>query len=336
MTVPYLAIISCAMLASGDPTALQGMVWDGGDTPTETQALVRRRSTIQSKLNEFTPSRWLFKRFRGYKVLKSTFEGNFETASLWNRGPNKRRWVQKAIRDYAANYSEFHDNGSSMPPEQVSHALRERPWETIRAILLSLALLIIPSALAFITSYNTPRKGISCRTLSYLVYGICQVIECLLWIWEVSLKIQYGDRWSEVQTRAKAINYCGQLFVGFWAGFAAVIGTLMQLVGVYRTCACMVPVSYWIYPHAPGSYVDLSTNNHASLVAADEYWIPTSIAAVGLISLLCAVGWWHQRGLRELFKTEADSLDENGVHMPMVRFATVEEVREEATEKGPS
>lgn len=279
-------------------------------------------------------------------MLKSTFEGNFETASLWNRGPNKRRWVHAAIRDYAAHYSELPEAGLSMSPEQVSQALKERPWEVLRAIVLSLALLLIPSALAFITSYNTPRKGISCRTLSYLVYGICQVLECVLWLWEMSLKMQYGDRWSSARTRAKAINYCGQLFAGFWAGFAAVIGTLMQLVGVYRTCACMVPLSYWIHPHAPASYVDLSTDDRASLVAANEYWIPTSIAAVGLISLLCAVGWWHQRGLGELFKTEADSLDDHGSHisMPLVSFATVEgvpiggveEVTEEAPEKGHS
>lgn len=237
----YLAIISCAMLASGNPTALQGMVFDG-EEKLRRPSLGRigsRRYSIQSKMEEFTPSRWLLKRFRGYKMLESTFEGNFETASLWNRGANKRRWVHEAIRDYAVNYSEFGDQGA-MSPDEVSLALKERVGEIIRALITSLALLLIPSALAFITSYNTPRRGISCRTLSYLVYGICQTLECMLWIWEIWLKTKYGERWSESQTRAKAINYCGQLFVGFWAVFAAVIGTLMQLLGVFRTCACMV------------------------------------------------------------------------------------------------
>lgn len=333
MTV--LAIISCAMLASGNPTALQGMVWDGGKASPRPKQSLGRRQSIQSKMDEYTPSRWLLQKFRGYELLKSTYEGNFEPASLWNRGHNKRRWVHEAIKDYALHYSEIRDGGS-MPPKEISRALKERVVEIVNGIVTSLTLLVLPSALAFITSYNTPRKGVSCRTLSYLVYGICQVLECALWIWEIWLKNKYGDRWSEAQTRAKAINYCGQLFVGFWAIFAAVIGTLLQLLGVFRTCVCMVPVSYWLYPHAPGSYVDLSTGDRASLLAAMQYWIPTSITAVGLISLLCAVGWWHQRSLRELFREEADILDENGSQMPVMRFATVEGVefvRQDVSEK---
>lgn len=276
-------------------------------------------------MEEYTPSRWLLNRIRSHELLQSTFEGNFETASLWNRGPNKRRWVQEAIRDYRADYAASHGL-ELMGPEEVSRALQEKVGEVVQALGLAVMLLVMPSALAFITSYNTPRKGISCRTLTYMVYGICQVAECLLWTWEVWLKKQYGERWTEAHTRAKTANYCGQLLFGFWAVFAAVVGTLMQLLGVYRTCACMVPFSYWIYPHAPASYVDLSTDDHASLLAARQYWIPTSIAAVSLISLLCAVGWWHQRGLRELFRAEADSLDHASLQMSAVNYAIVEAV----------
>lgn len=311
MTVPYLAIISCAMLASGDPTALQGMVWDGAEALTQAKPAYSRRQSLQSKMSEYRASRWFLKKMRGHELLQSTFEGNFETASLWNRGANKRRWVQEAVRDYGARHAAEGSPGEDgvMTAEEVLRALKEKAGETVRAALLGVVLLTMPSALAFVTSYNTPRKGISCRTLTYLVYGVCQVLECLLWVWEMWLKVRYGEGWSEAHTRAKTINHVGQLLVGFWAVFAAVIGTLMQLLGVYRTCVCMVPLSYWVNPHAPGSYVDLSTDDHASLLAAEQYWIPTSIAAVSLISLLCAVGWWHQKGLRELFRAEADHLD---------------------------
>lgn len=239
MTVPCLAIISCAMLASGNPTALQGMIWDGSAGPARVSSFRSFSNGFKSKMERYALSRWFLNKIRGYELLKSTYEGNFEPSSLWNRGPNKRRWVQEAIKDYAANFPELSDEGS-ISPEEVSRALKEKVGEVANALVMSLALLIIPSALAFITSYNTPRKGISCRTLTYSVYGICQIFECLLWIWEIWLKIKYGERWSEARTRSKAINYCGQLFFGFWAVFAAVIGTLMQLLGVYRTCACMV------------------------------------------------------------------------------------------------
>jgi hypothetical protein len=62
----------------------------------------------------------------------------------------------------------------------------------------------------------------------------------MLWGWEAWLKVQYGARWSDTKTPAKAINWWAQAFVGFFAVLAAVGGTLMQLLGVYRSCPCRV------------------------------------------------------------------------------------------------
>lgn len=238
MTVPHLAIIASAMLAAASPSALQGIVWDGGAAASRDKFEKGFWDSVKNRMQEYALLEWLLGRIRGYEVIENTYDGQFKTVSLWNRGPNKRRWVQEAIRDYETCCPDSDRN--LMSAKDVRNVLREDLGDGLNAVIATAFLLIVPSALAFLTSYNTPRKGIACRSFTYLVYGISQVIECLLWTWEIRLKIKYGDRWSEAHTGAKTINWLGQMFVGFFAIFAAVIGTLMQLLGVYRTCACKV------------------------------------------------------------------------------------------------
>lgn len=246
MTVPHLAIIASAMLAAASPSALQGIVWDGGAAAASRDKFEGGFwDSVKSRMQEYAILRWLLERIRGYEIIENTYDGQFRTVSLWNRGPNKRRWVQEAIRDYETCCLDSDE--SLMSAKDVRDALREDLGDGLNAVVATALLLVVPSTLAFLTSYNTPRKGIACRSFTYLVYGISQVIECLLWVWEIRLKTKYGDRWSEAHTRAKTINWLGQMFVGFFAIFAAVIGTLMQLLGVYRTCACKVI----LMPHWP-------------------------------------------------------------------------------------
>lgn len=238
MTVPHLAIIASAMLSASSPDALQGIVWDGGAAASRDKFEKGFWDSVKAKMQESAPLRWLLGKFRGYELMENTYDGHFQTVSLWNRGPNKRRWIQQAARDYAARHDQSSE--ATMAPEELKKALKEDPGDIVNALLATALLLIVPSALAFLTSYNTPRKGMSCRSLTYVVYGISQVIECIFWVWEIWLKIQYGERWSEAHTGAKTMNWLGQMFVGFWAIFAAMGGTLMQLLGVYRSCVCEV------------------------------------------------------------------------------------------------
>lgn len=194
---------------------------------------------MKSRVERFAIFRWVLKKTGKYEPIQPIYDGQFRTVTLWNRGPNKRRWVEEAIRDYGTTHFDEHGD-RSMPPEEVRKQLSMSLGDHLNILAGSVVLLILPSLLAFLTSYHTPRKGVSCRSGTYLIYSITQVLECLFWVWEGWLKRMYGERWSEARTRAKTINWCGQTFVGFFAIFTAVVGTLMQLLGVYRTCACKV------------------------------------------------------------------------------------------------
>jgi hypothetical protein len=213
--------------------------------------------------------------------MEHTTEGNLKPVKLWKRGLNKRLWVQEAIANYEKSYpslvtssitpdpcpvatssssstSHGHSYSESscelntgggeyttnpITPEQLRQSLALDVGDLFNITVATLFLLLVPSLLAFLTSYNTPRSGLSCRSLTYVVYAITQLLEIALWVWEVNLKLKYGAvRWSEKTrwTSDKAVCWWSQVFVGFFAILAAVGGTLMQLLGVYRSCACKV------------------------------------------------------------------------------------------------
>lgn len=238
MTVPHLAIVSCAMLASPDPSALRGVVWDGGAIASWEKSERGSWDSIKSKAERFAIGRWILKKTGRYGLTQPLYDGQFKTVTLWSRGPNKKRWVEEAIRDYTSRSGEHSDR--SITSKEVRKRLEMRLGDHLNIAAGGAVLLTIPSLLAFLTSYNTPRRGISCHSGTYLTYAVTQFIECLFWGWEVWLKGMYGERWSEARTRAKTINWCGQMLVGFLAFMTAVAGTFLQLLGLFRTCACKV------------------------------------------------------------------------------------------------
>lgn len=239
MTIPYLAIVSCAMLASNSPSALSGIVYDGGSSASKKKFDMSFWDQLKEKAKSHSLVRAFIKRMHGYELIEHTYEGQFRTVPIWNRGPNKRRWVQEAIAEYEIDYN-ARNKKDLITPEQVRKGLKMKITDMLSIAAGTMALLMAPTVLAFLTSYNTPRKALSCRTLTYLVYGITQVCEMALWVWEAHLKVKYGPRWSNTKTPAKAINWWCQVFVGIFAIVAAVGGTFMQLLGVYRACACRV------------------------------------------------------------------------------------------------
>lgn len=70
-----------------------------------------------------------------------------------------------------------------------------------------------------------------------------------------------------------------------------------------------VPATFWPYLEGPEAYFPLSTNSQAAIEAADAWWTVTGSTAVGLISIVTALAWWHQRRLRKVFRNEADKLE---------------------------
>ncbi|KAI1302777.1 hypothetical protein F5Y03DRAFT_396291 [Xylaria venustula] len=309
MVIPYLAIIACAMLAANSPSTLDAIVYDGANTALPDKYEVSfLYSRIQAAKTHIKPLAIFLRLVEGYNPVELAFEGRFRTVKLWKRGLNKRQWVQEAVNDYEASMT-LHRLGRGIGPEKLRRQLTLDARDCSYVVVSALFLVIAPTALAFLLSYHTPRFGLSCRSLVYLVYAISQVCEMILWSLAARLRVKYGTRWSEAAPIAKRFCWYGQVVVGFFAVFAAVGGTILQLLGVYRNCLCQVPATYWPYLHGPEAYFPISTNSHDAIAAADAWWVVTGSTSVGLISIITALAWWHQRRLRNIFKEEADKLE---------------------------
>ncbi|KAI0910797.1 hypothetical protein F4823DRAFT_637240 [Ustulina deusta] len=308
MVIPYLAIIACAMLAANSPSTLDGIVYDGANTPLPDRYEMSFLGSHIQKAKTHKLLAMILRLIEGYNPIELAFGGRFRTVKLWKRGLNKRQWVQEAVNDYEASMT-LHRLGRGIGAEELRAQLTLNAQDCSYVAVSALFLVLAPTSLAFLVSYNTPRAGLSCRSVAYLVYAISQVCEMILWSLAARLRVRYGTRWSEAAPIAKHFCWYGQVFVGFFAVFAAVGGTTLQLLGVYRTCFCQVPAIYWPYLGGPDAYFPISTNSQTAIEVAEAWWTVTGSTSVGLISIITALAWWHQRRLRKIFKEEADKLE---------------------------
>ncbi|KAI1078246.1 hypothetical protein F5B20DRAFT_548556 [Whalleya microplaca] len=314
MVIPYLAIISCAMLASNSPSTLEAIVYDGGNEsdPDNYELSFWAQHIKRAKAHKHLA--FIIRKLEGYSLIETVSEGRFQTVKLWKRGLSKRQWVQEAISEYALSTSTSLPSPSTttpsptaqsntIPPNHLRKSLTLNPQDCFYVLVSTLLLLLLPCALAFIISYTTPTAGLSCRSLTYLVYAATQVCAMALWTWAARLRIRQGG-----YGRGRRLCWWGQVFVGVFAVFAAVGGTFMQLLGVYRSCACMVPVTYWTWGNPQDTQIVLSDNTAEAIDAALKWWTAVGSTAVGAVGVVCALAWWHQRRLRKVFRDEADKL----------------------------
>ncbi len=252
MTIPFLAIISCLLLASNNPGSLHGIL------AVETRA---------------TPT---------WKPFEGAYVGPYEPVSLWDRGPSKMHWLEKILEQYDAAIAAlvpapapqpipqhpYYQGGIPLnaypqPQRGVSPSASHNSAATVERRKGQLAILrrrmkpltddwvlifvaaVIPLAtafiLAFITSYTTPRVGLACRSLTHLLYFVTQLIQMALWMSSSRIAIDDDNTPNTRGFRAKRFFFLALKFVfGIIAAFISIGGTLMQLIGVYRNCLCKV------------------------------------------------------------------------------------------------
>ncbi len=95
-------------------------------------------------------------------------------------------------------------------------------------------------------------------------------------------------------------------FVG--SAFTAILGTVMQLLGVFRNCRCIAPVTYWTSAGFENFMIPISTNSPDSIYYARKYWLLTGWASISFMVVVCYVAWWYQRHWRRLFMEMIDKL----------------------------
>jgi hypothetical protein len=164
MSIPHVAIVSGCLLAGNNPNTLAGII-----PPRETRQIVADKSSFWSRLSK--PLRNATDR-----VVGLTFDAKYKPAWMWNRGRSKREWLLRLCEEFGDN-----DRQDFLPALKKKISMRWLDWLTVS--FFAFLLFFIPCMFGFLVSFYTPQIGLSCRSLTFLMYGCAQTLLLLLWIW---------------------------------------------------------------------------------------------------------------------------------------------------------
>ncbi|OAA60971.1 hypothetical protein SPI_04995 [Niveomyces insectorum RCEF 264] len=160
MTIPHISIVSGLLLAGNNPNILEGV-------------LAVERKYRQDNI----------------KFLKLTYglayPSCYKVASLWDRGHNKKLWLNTLIHTYLVRHDAIYHGNEDYDKDIVDlkrkTTLSLSDWFLL--VALTMLLLGLPFILAFVTAYYTPEIGLSCRSLTFLMYLLVQTCQLILWLW---------------------------------------------------------------------------------------------------------------------------------------------------------
>jgi hypothetical protein len=163
---------------------------------------------------------------------------------------------------------------------QQQTKLTRRDWLTIYSFV---AILVgVPFGLAFMTAYTTPTVGMACRSFTFLIYIITQVLQIILLV----VANRYESSASKLTLRMwKICSYALRAV----AIFVSIGGTMMQLMGTYNECKCNVSLYYWLNMDNPKVWIEISTNSAQDIYYARKYWQGAAITAIVFLASLCLV-----------------------------------------------
>lgn len=281
MIVPHIAIVSGLLLAGNNPNTLEGVV---------------SQPTAQHQAPH-------------HGIFELVYDSRYTPNWVWQRGRSKKIWVDRVCYDQTTT------------PDDLSAKVKLGLGDWMVIGFFSYSLLLFPSVLAFLTSFYTPPVGLSCRSMTFLLYMICQFYLTVLWIWDIHSTYLDSEGaphtpvtrvpWAHGGVRDNWQAYLwwpNVLASGACAIFTAIGGTMLQIIGVFRNCLCTIPMSQW-RRSAFDSTFPISTNSAEAIQNADTYWRGSGVTAITFLSVISYVGWWYQRRLRYQFKLLVDRID---------------------------
>lgn len=281
MVIVHVAIVSGCLLSSNNPSTTIASV---------AQTLTAPEGTLIKGAQDDTLI------FRWFGITE-IFDTPFQPVPLWDRGCMKKSWLERTAIWSNPDLVWF-------KPE-LRLTKKEFIWIGVSAWLLIFA----PTLMAFLVSYSTPRICVSCRSFTFALYLGCQTILIIA----ATLRSRYyqlpiPNPSNRIRTKLSrlislardtityffpvlAIN--GSVFTGF-------VGTLIQIIGVFRNCTCSTPVSSWLSPSWGEELINVA-NDTQEQRQSSKYWLWTGVAAIVFMSVVCYGGWWYQRYLRSRF-----------------------------------
>jgi hypothetical protein len=274
-----------------------------------------------------------------FHIFAQAYESRYKPEWLWFRGRSKYIWLKRAFlldeTEAAAKLiSEPAPEAKSGTTLNTAPKPKTKPqltdlkssisfsiFDWAQIIAITTAIIFVPFILAFLTSFYTPTAGLSCRSMTFLVYFLAQIGQVSLWVWVLSTSSICRDT-GTLQSPASLSNPCLPSllsYLTYWtlttlffitSILTAIGGTIMQLLGVYSNCLCALPVKYWSIRNTDSvnAYVNLGSNSKADISAAQHWWMATGSVATGFLCAAAYFGWWYQQRLRGVFRDAAEEI----------------------------
>jgi hypothetical protein len=205
---------------------------------------------------------------------------NVQPVSIWDRGSNKRA----LLKDNAAWIT-----------YKWEHGIDFYYWSFVTTSTLILA--VLPSALAIAISYTY--IGVSCRALNILLYAMLQLVLIFMVLWRDWRPI------SPLSCEHRIRNSLHLLFF-FLSVFNSFVGTMLQIMGVYRNCICYIPVSYWL--HLDDALVRHLAADTLERRNASMYWTSIGYGSMGFLIITCYMSWRFQQTMKRAFEDQIKRL----------------------------
>ncbi|KAH8747117.1 hypothetical protein F5882DRAFT_491650 [Hyaloscypha sp. PMI_1271] len=214
-----------------------------------------------------------------FGVFAQAYESRYKTEWLWFRGRSKYFWLQRA-------FLLDNINTKTAPKPQLTNlqsAINFSIFDWAKMLIITTALIFVPFILAFLTTIS--QDGTLHSPAHPTETGLPNLTSCITY-WTLAT-----------------------LFIGT-SIFAAIGGTIMQLLGVYSNCLCALPVKYWSvrYTDEVNAYVNLGSNSAADISAAQKWWMAMGSTATAFLCVATYFGWWYQRRLRGVFRDVAEKI----------------------------
>lgn len=145
-------------------------------------------------------------------------------------------------------------------------------------------LIAFSSACAASISYTTPTVGFGCRTLTFVLYACLSLI--VAWM---SVLRHFLDNHVDRRNGKKGITMIAALgkrayrILAFLNFCVLVVGTALELAGVYRSCRCNSVFA------STSFLLELSKNTQQGLDNANDYWLAFGFVAFTTIWVLCGI-----------------------------------------------
>ena len=166
----HISIMCGCLLAGNNPNTLEGITPNSQTNSLDRQPVPHRlfRALVKAKNYLFQP----------------TYNANYKPAWMWDRGRNKREWLLRVCQ------TNINDSNNSEAVKKDLHKLEQDlalgPGNWVVLSFFAFALYAVPCVLGGLQSYWTPQVGLSCRSLTFFVYGSAQTWLLLLWIWNLT------------------------------------------------------------------------------------------------------------------------------------------------------